>query len=121
VNAGGDEHATVTVDDESTVIVADVERFEPLCFCAGYENTHTKPCEYHRCCSSSCSCFGIGIILQRCLHFCEFNSAKLVMIFFLLILLNCFNLNHFQLPLSSASTSLHRYLLLFCSFSLLLL
>lgn len=93
VNTGGDEHATVTVDDESTMIVGDVERFEPRSFCScyynwSYENTHTKPCEYH-CSSSYCSCFGIGIILQRYLHFCELNWSleKLVMIFFLFLFL----------------------------------
>lgn len=38
VNTGGDEHATVTVDDESTMIVGDVERFEPRSFCSCYYN-----------------------------------------------------------------------------------
>lgn len=33
VNTGGDEHSPVAVDDESTVIVGDVERLEVL---AGY-------------------------------------------------------------------------------------
>jgi len=86
VDSGGNEEAAFAVEDESAVVVGDIERFEIL-FCLRhsysvlkcyYAKENKYHCQYHLLTIVSQSSFGIGIpqhLLQPCSSASDFSCV----------------------------------------------